>query len=113
MVTRSGSARRRRASQGRADSRHLTRRQTLPHSRLDGLDCHLCLAQQWQPTSHIAATMVGVAHLCYQVRPLADQVVQQIIHGVAPAIQATSSTRARQNISLFTSITNTSVNYKW
>jgi hypothetical protein len=26
-----------------------SRRKALPHSRLDGLDCHLCLAQQRQP----------------------------------------------------------------
>jgi hypothetical protein len=44
---------------------------------------------------------------------LADQVIKQTIHGVAPAIRAISSTRARPSMSLFTSITNTFVNYKW
>ncbi len=44
---------------------------------------------------------------------LPDQVIKQIIHGVAPAIQATSSTTNNTAMSLFTSITNTFVNYKW
>ena len=79
----------------------------------NGLYRCLRLAQQRQPARHIAAPLVGVGHLGDQVGTLADQVMQQIIHGTAPAIQATSSTRARANISLFISITNTFVNYKW
>jgi hypothetical protein len=44
---------------------------------------------------------------------LATQVIEKIVHGTAPAIKATSSTRARANINLLTSITNIFVNYKW
>ncbi len=89
-----------------------TANEPLYHGRLNRLYRSLGLAQQRQPARHIAASLVGVAHLRDQVCPLADQMIQQIIHGTAPAIHATSRTRARQNINLFTSIMNTSVNHK-
>ncbi len=53
-----------------------SRRQALPHSRLamlersDGLYCHLCLAQQRQPTRHITTSLMRTGHLRDQVGTL-------------------------------------------
>jgi len=70
------------------------------------LDCGL------GPRAHVATYLKLRGHLRDQSVAHTAQVGVQIIHGTSPASHATNSTSKRQAMSLFTPITNASVNHK-